>query len=646
MNSTLIGSGEIDWLTHWDRFTHGVKLGTNAVLDATGHAFNSLAAAKDSIPTLEKVLRTARHTIDSTRFARESEGGVLETSAAERNIDKSIAAIDITRIFSDAYYFLSGDFIDDLRNWNFGNAFGSISFAIVDSIEAYTGVNEMMQAASDVQSVSDETKELLESISSYCVIGGYLGVIAESIRTLINTEGKDVQAWLDLASFVAAIAIPILTCCGITLVPVIVSLGLLSCGFSIASGIHGHYTKPSEGMSLDFANNNLGLGTVLAPIGSTAALTAVAEETRSLDSFVSELGPFRDLSAALAIFTRGKEWLFPKNGKRLWERASILEIGSKISATIQSSMDVVSWLGSMGAIESVKKNPIFKFFRSVFACSAAGLSAIDGIIKLAAQAPKRDALEFKMKKWELLTTSTGLGDATFLPGFSPEWQTLKIDLIDYYRAKMQRDIIRNGALPLPLPAPESELVPVSIAASAPTDAQDDSTPTALARPVLEDNRIVKHRHWNSFINSLSVNAIDQYFHTKQLARINSLEKKILEARADQPAAVGVRRQSELLALQNATGSIDLMSHKKALADWNFNKIDLEMSNGSWKLAQDGFKTAVATCGIASAIFGFVPGLGSLAISLLSTLVNCGKYFVEASNKLALAPELNIPAAAA
>lgn len=635
-----IGGADSAWQVGWDQFANGAKCGANAVADATGHVFNVLAAVKDDVSTLSRVLHTASYTIDAVNHDRMLNGGpALSVDRLERNLDKSIAVIDITRVFSVAYYFFSGTFFEDLRNWNFGGAISEVSFAAADCIEAYMGVDEMFKVACDMEATQNDTSELLEKICCGFLIGGYLGQIGKSIHELVTTQAMKPQAWLDLAAAVAGIAIPILLCCNVTIVPLLIALGLLSCTLTVVGAVYRHYTKETgpKGVSPNFADNTLGLGTVLAPISSVATLLEGEPGLEPLAQLSADIGPFKELASGLALFTRLKEWFHPQKGQRFWENASGWSIGSKVCATVQSSMDAASWLGSIGAIEGAfKKNPLFKGFKSLFAIGTSGLSVIDSSIKLHELLPKWEARMFKKHKWEVLTATLTGNDRE--PAAHPsveQWNRLQADLVQQYNFKIQKELAANGL----------------------RADQGDRYLRAL-RDALANGETARYFELKAPALRLAEDARVRGLLTQDAARREQLgdvglslnERQALEAQLipdDQRALLARdllsnKKRVKLEAQSAALGACDVVQfvdHKKASSEWKFRELDINKTNTTWQIVSDAFKVALAIANLAAIFFASLLGVFPTCLALFSSFANGGKYFADACYKITPKPLL-------
>lgn len=588
-----------------DNIANGVSIATRSVAKAVGHVFNHLAALKDNVSSLSELLHTGQGVMSAVRYGYEVNGSELSAQGFDKSLSKSLFVIDLTRIFSDAYYFFSGDFIDDLKNWNLGAALSNVSFSCADGISTFLGISDILKTNLDIETVSEETAELLDDISTYFVIGGFVGGIVESVRTLIKEEGKDVNAWLDLASSVVAVSLPILALSGVTLVPLIVALGLISSVLSLSSSVYSHYKKPAGAPGVNFADNTLGLGTALTPVGAIAALVKDQEGFEPLGAIAAEIGPLGELSGALSVMNKGKELFHTnKDGLHLWEYGSVWEIGSNLTGLAASSMSMAGWIASAGAFsDAFKKNRIFKFVKDILNGSSSSLVCIDSSIKLHKMNAEYELRAHKQHKWEVLSSALQAGHPA--ASTTQAWVAMQDRLITDYDFKIMSERARNG----------------------------DSSFTN-----------VKIERWKNYFRAINNSDLAGYFRQKKANLVTELNTAVQAEGTSPEAAALLTVQRD--ALRVSTNAMMVVGYRKALADYKFNDISINVRGASWKVAQNVFKTASAIASIASLFFASYLGVAPMVVSMLTSLVSFGKYFSDASVKREKMPEMRFAAAAA
>lgn len=598
-----------------EMLSHTFKTGVRAISDAAGHVFNALAAVRDDTSTLSQALQGVRLTASAVRYAQEQAGERNSRPSFLKSIDKSIKVIDMTRMFSFAHYLFSGDCIEDLKQWNFGAALSQISFAAANSIHAYMSSDEMIKVASDIEIPQDDTRELVKNIGSGFLIGGYLGEIGQCICNLVKNGVGNAQIWLDLIAAVAGVAVPILMCCGVTLVPVLVAFGLLSCVTGITSAIYAHYhkQKAQDGLSPNFAGNTFGLGTALGPVTPLANTLEGTLDVKPLADLSANVQSYGDLTAALSVFNRGKDWFYSNNkGVRSWEHASVWDMSSRILGTISSGIGLASWLGSVKAIDGGFKNlKLFKAFRSALSITIFSCNAIDNGVNLHKMLPKWKAKNLKMHKWKVLANALQIESVAAIdpqPTIE-QWNRLRDELILQYNHKIQAEIVRNG----------------------PRANQEDSYYTAL-RDALANGETAQYLSLKTPATRLSrddalrarANDIQDGAQRSQLERdlLSSKKRETLQARGQALGTSSVAR---------------FVAHKKALSAWKYQKKDIQKMNLAWKIAADVFRIAAAVASLVTIFFTGLLGLLPQILWLGSALVNGGRYFAEAYFKVEVKP---------
>lgn len=589
-------------VNHWDNFKDGVQQAGKGI----GGFFSWASRVTSDISSLDKILRVGSQAIN---LAAENGYANNATKGVANSFDKSLGVIDITRSASDAYYFFSGDFFEDLKNWNLDTALSKLSFSVSNGIGTYLTVDGMLKAAQDLEEATDVNTETVEQIGQGFAVGGYFFDIAQNIRTLVNSGGRDVEAWLDLAASITGIVMPILALSGVACVPAFFALALLSCGFTLASVAYKMYKeKQNNDQSLNFAESAAGLGVVLAPVSQTVGLLPDQEDIPVLSELVEEAGALRDLSGFAGIFTRLADWF--KNGFK----GSNWDITSRMFATAKSVMDATAWLNTVALIEGVvNKNPIFKGVRTVLGLGASAFKIIDSGIKLHGNKFTKDLPKKALIKhnWENIAKVLLEGP---LPS-KEKCDALKAHLYHYYDAKITKESMQ-GASKRDNKIKEWQKLRTAI----------ETVGLVNTEPV--DDRQVVQLEDSEDSGELRPTRAMSYLDLKQKAFIEKLAKKYLVQSDDE------------ISLS------DVVKAKKDLSAWKFSQLNVEKVKISTTIASECFKVVAAVANLAAIFFAKFLGVVPLVLNLLSAVVGAGKYFADASYKAGAEPmpSFAVPAA--
>lgn len=245
-----------------DRFFNKIGKGISSigssVATVANHVFRCASTVKDDTTALAYFLRNVGHTLSGVTWAR---SGQPWGSKLSGRVGDAINFIDAIQVFSDIHYFASGQYKKDYKF----TILGHVAFAVADAGCVLLWVEEMGIKLSRIAAeigknryFSFVTKIPLGRLVSGAVVVGYAFFAADAIHRLVDPKLAHKQyrkeqvtkAWLDLAGCIASIAGTTLGLVGVTCVPVIAGLGIVSASFGLASFLYSHYNekklKPQE----------------------------------------------------------------------------------------------------------------------------------------------------------------------------------------------------------------------------------------------------------------------------------------------------------------------------------------------------------------------------------------------------------------
>jgi hypothetical protein len=500
------------------------------IIAYVGSVFKALA----SIINNANLFGAALHVIKSiSRTVQYSRLGQWDLHSDK--LDKAIGIVSISRIVSDICYIATGEFISDCQRGRYGLAFGQISLGFSNALTTIMSIIKFMQHETfgRLDFKAGSTRALSFACDAFA-IAGFIGHIGDAIHKLVREQGRDLQAWCDLAAAGFGICLPVATLVGVTSPPVLLALGLAACLCGIAAGILADYNGPLEvKASEDFAECSKDLTKVLGAFSSSVSLFVPFSDEESLipiKEIASAAKAFCAFKKGADLINRGQEWFsVDADGRYFWEKRSIWKLGNKAFLTGKTLMDFYAFLDSMGSIPNesllnkyIWKIPIFKSVKNLFALGAALLGLVDNAVKHIKLSPQHAILSFKQHKWN--TIDDYLED-DFSIDKATAWTHVQQQLLFRYHLKIQKELTR-GLL-------------------------------------VDGDRIAI---WQRHVDNLSIGQLSHFLDDKRALHLQKLRQCLSNCRSPEWQAAF---QAEIDTIQQFT-SYDFAQYRRSLADNRFN----------------------------------------------------------------------------
>lgn len=573
---------------------------TNCALsfrDPAGKACDIFASVKDSREGFNAALSGGKDMADLLKHLR---GKRVIPKAFSERLSGATGVMEASAIFGDLYYLASCEWIDDLKERRFLPLFGNLAFTAKDGISAFLGVKEMAEISSD-KGADDRLRGFADAFA----VAGFCGHVSEDVRTLIEERGGNLDAWFSLSSRVVDVSLPILGLAGVTNVPLLLSLGVLSATFGVASTVVDHRNKEEPASPLNFAATTEGLGKLLAPFASLGILLSKIAEDDTLQSFRSAIGntkPLAGFSSGLSFISRGKDWLFADaNGKYKWQSMSSWGFTKQAALTVQSGMDLLRFLSdsTLANLERVVDSkiggiPLFGSVRDALGVTAFGCSLVDDFDKLKKNREELAIREVKQNRWKAFSDFLNKEGSLSLLNTALEAQCKLAK--SYYGAKSELEGALGG-----------------------NSGESEAKADRLDR--------FKEAIWRGAI---------PFVEAKKAARIAKLEAV---GRGSLKKGSAERKLVKL----NEMDIKAYVLHKSLKAKWKVDGLKVDRTKMLWGTAQDALKVAIPLISLAGTFAGVaktppiavtVAGLG-----FTSAVVGLGKYIVDATLRVGGKPSL-------
>lgn len=535
----------------WSRVSAGWDDCVKKIDHAVGCVFSALAAAINNANVLGSALQGVRYASFTANYIHT--GKVGEGS----RLDQAIRLISMTRIFSDLCYLFSGEFITDARDGRLGLMLGQFSCGISNGIKSCQALIRMIQDCESSNSgLNNEGQDSLSRVGDGFAVAGLLGHIGDAIQRLVASSACNLQAWLDFGAAVCAICLPIAALAGVTSVPFLLSLGILSCLFSVLGALLADCYGDLEEKTPDFAEHSKDLAKFFSTASSCLSVfhKCLGEERiASFREFTVAVKSFSSIRKGLEIINRFKEWFSEdKDGNRFWQKSSIWKVGNKVFLAGETLLNFHSFLGAFAVAKSetfLNKVPIFGLLKTAFTLGALVCAVIDHIIKWIKIAPEHARLTFKKFQWDLMVESL---EGDFSSSQASRWNQMQQQLVERYNWKLQSELARGEA--------------------------HDAAKVALWQRHIVN---ISTGQTAAFLND----KCDRHLQRLQEILSNSCLPELREA-----------FQAEINTFHHFS-SLDFANYRRTLAINRFNRSSADMAKTGWAIASKTFKGALTLASV-------------------------------------------------